>query len=272
MSVNRLPISAYLVCKDEAVCIENCIRSLSVCAEIIAVDSGSTDGTVQILERLQAEGLPLRIIQREWPGFSLQKQFALEQCTQPWALNIDADERLDADLRSSIAGLIAAPEAVAGWKIPRRPYLIGYGYVPRGVHEGRMLRLVRRTKVRYDTRLLVHESLVVDGEVRIAKRGALLHFRTFTIDQQVTKELHYASLKVQQLINEGKTVRPWRLVLSPAVYFIRYYLYRRMFRCGLPGFIQAATASLYAFLVEARFYQVKDTRDLAKDDNRHADI
>lgn len=273
MASHRLPLSAFIICKDEAACIENCIRSLGPCAEIVVVDSGSKDGTLAILERLAGEGWPIRLFRREWPGFALQKQFALEQCAQPWALNIDADERLDPELREALPKLLAAPEGVAGWRLTRRPYLLGRGYAPSAAHEGRMLRLVRRERARYNTDLLVHEAILVDGEVRTAPSGTLLHFRLFTVDEQVVKEARYAALKVRQLIGEGKRLRPARLILNPLVYFLRYYLVRRMFLCGIPGFIQAATGAVYTFLCEARMYQVTaPARDVAEDDRRAAGL
>ena len=269
----KLPLAAFIICKDEASCIENCIRSLGPCAEIVVVDSGSTDGTLGILKRLAAEGWPIRLFHREWPGFALQKQFALEQCTQPWALNIDADERLDPELRGALPGLLDAPDAVAGWRLTRRPYLLGRGYAPRFAHEGRMLRLVRRERARYNTDLLVHEAILVEGGVLTAPQGTLLHFRLFIVDEQVVKEAKYAVLKVRQLIGEGKRLRPARLFLNPLVYFLRYYVVRRMFLCGIPGFIQAATGAVYTFLCEARMYQMTaPRRDLGADDRTGAGI
>ena len=269
MPAGTLPISAFVICKNEASVIENCIRTLGACAEVVVVDSGSTDGTLDVLERLRDGGWPIRIFRREWPGFTAQKQFALEQCTQPWALNIDADERLDPELVRELPALLAAPPVVGAWRLPRRPYLLGHGYAPRFAHEGRMLRLVRRERARYNRELLVHEAMLVDGEVRTAPRGALLHFRTFTVDEQILKEARYAKLKVDQLRGEGKRTRPIRLVLNPLVYFLRYYLARRMILCGFPGFIQAATGAVYTFLTEARLYQVDAVdRNPAEDDRR----
>jgi len=273
MASPRLPLSAFIICKDEAACIENCVRTLGPCAEIVVVDSGSKDATLEILARLAAEGWPIRLFHRPWPGFALQKQFALEQCTQPWAINIDADERLDPGLRAALPDLLAAPDAVAGWRLTRRPYLLGRGYAPRVAHEGRMLRLVRRERARYDTGLLVHEAILVDGEVRTAPSGSLLHFRLFPIDEQMAKESRYAALKVRQLLGEGKRLRPARLFLNPLVYFLRYYFLRRMFLCGIPGFIQAMTGAIYTFVTEARMYQVTaEARDTAEDDRRAAGL
>lgn len=269
MVSQKLPISAFIITKNEESCIEHCILTLAECSEIVVVDSGSTDGTVIILERLRSEGWPIVLFRKEWPGFALQKQFALEQCTQPWALNIDADERLDPTLRANLPALLAAPAEQAGWRIARRPYLIGFGYAPAGVHEGRMLRLVRRTRARYDTRLLVHEAILVEGGIRVAPVGTLLHFRLLLVDDQITKESKYAGLKVRQLAGEGKSPRRARIIITPLVYFIRYYLVRRMFLCGLPGFIQAATSAVYAFLTEAKFYQSRGVhRDSSQDDRQ----
>lgn len=269
MARTKLQLSAFIICKDEAGCIENCIRTLAECAEIVVVDSGSSDATVEILERLRAEGWPIRLFRRDWPGFALQKQFALEQCTFPWALNIDADERLDPNLRRDLPYLLSASSDVAGWRLTRRPYLLGWGYARSGSHEGKMLRLVRRERARYNTDLLVHEAILIDGGVRTAPRGSLLHFRTFPIDEQVVKEVRYSKLKVSQLIREGKRPRPIRLVLNPAVYFLRYYLFRRMFLCGFPGFIHAATGAVYTFLCEAGMYQAEVVHhDVAEDDRR----
>lgn len=266
---DKLPLSAFIICKDEAACIENCIRTLAECDEIVVVDSGSVDGTVAILERLRADGWPIRLHRRDWPGFALQKQFALEQCTSPWALNIDADERLDPELRRNLPALLSAPDDVAGWRLTRRPYLLGKGYAAGGAHEGRMLRLVRRERARYNTTLLVHEAILVNGEVRTAPRGSLLHFRLFPIDEQIVKEARYSRLKIRQLMGEGKRTRPIRLILNPAVYFLRYYLVRRMFLCGFPGFIQAATGAVYTFLCEAGMYQAEHARrDMEGDDRR----
>ena len=79
------------------------------CAEIIVVDSGSTDATLTIVRDFIARGWPIKLIERDWPGYAKQKQFALEQATQPWVLSIDADEWLDDELRGDLPRLLQAP-------------------------------------------------------------------------------------------------------------------------------------------------------------------
>jgi len=250
-----LPVSAYIITLNEGAVIENCVRSLDGFGEIVVVDSGSTDETLAILARLAAEGFPIRVMHRDWPGYAAQKQFALEATTLPWAFNIDADERLDATLRAALSALLDAPPEVKAWRVRRRNYLIGYGYQPRSAPEHHLLRLTRRGTARFDPNSLVHETILVEGEVRDAKSGSLLHYRPLPIADQIEKENRYSSLKAEQLARAGKGPRPWKLVFNPLVYFLRLYVRRRLYRCGWAGFIQAGTGAVYAFLTEAKLMQ-----------------
>lgn len=158
MSSAKLPLSAFIICLNEEAYIENCIESLGFCSEIVIVDSGSTDNTKVIIERFTKEGWPIRFLHNDWPGYAAQKQFALEQCTQDWCLNIDGDERLDEALQSELPKLLAAPPDIVGWRIARRPYLIGYGYTPKAATERKNLRLIRKDSGAYDLSLKVHEG------------------------------------------------------------------------------------------------------------------
>lgn len=251
----RLPLSAFIICLNEAGTIEACIRSLDQCAEIVIVDSGSSDATAEVVAGLAGEGFPIRFLHQDWLGFARQKQFALEQATQPWLLSIDADERLDQDLRAALPGLVAAPDAVVGWRLRRRPWLIGYGYTPTGVGDGANLRLFRRGKAVFDMKKTVHEGLIPDGTVRVAEKGALLHYRPLTVGEVVVKEEGYASLKVGMRAAGKKRFTPWRMLLNPPVYFLRVMYGRKLYRAGWAGVIFAMQAAIYAFLTEAKTWE-----------------
>ncbi len=248
-------LSAYVICKDEAGVIEACLRSLSVCAEIVVVDSGSTDGTLEIVRRLAAEGLAVRLFERDWPGYARQKQFALEQCTREWAICLDADERLSSDLIAALPDLVSRPD-VAGWRIPRTPFLYGYGYAGPGRTDGRLVRLTRTMASQYDLEARVHESMMVEGRIATVGTGMILHRRALPLGEQILKENAYSTLKAEQLHAAGVRPRLARLVLNPPVYFLKTYLARRFFLCGWPGFIHAATAAIYSFLTEAKLLQM----------------
>ena len=100
-----IPISAYIICKNERRVLGKCLDSLEGVHDIVVVDSGSTDGTLDLIRDYQRRGFPLRLFEREWHGYAAQKQFALDQCRHDWRLNLDADERLNDDLRLALAAL-----------------------------------------------------------------------------------------------------------------------------------------------------------------------
>ncbi|OLP59362.1 lipopolysaccharide biosynthesis protein [Xaviernesmea oryzae] len=255
MSDAKLPLSAFIICLNEEAYLGACLDSLAECAEIVVVDSGSTDGTQALVERYIAGGWPIRFVHEAWRGYAGQKQFALDLCTQPWRLNIDADERLDRALRDSLPTLLAAPPEIVGWKVARRPYLIGYGYTPARVRERKNLRLIRAGQGAYDLAQAVHEGIVPRGRVEKASAGGLLHYRPLILDEQILKENKYSTLKADQQTAEGRRPKAAKLIFSPLLYFLRLYLRNGLWRCGLPGFIEAMTGAVYAFLTQAKLYQ-----------------
>ena len=255
MSAPKLPISAYVICKDEEDMIADCLESLSCCEEIVVVDSGSTDGTLDIVQRLSGEGLPIRLLHNDWPGYALQKQYALEQCTQPWCLCVDADERLDDELVSSLSALVESKEVVA-WSLPRRLYLYRYGYAHPLVRKTGLVRLTRNGRARYDSKTLVHEHIIVDGKTEKSRKGALLHRRALPVHEQVLKENTYARLKARQLFEAGKKPRLGKLLFNPAYYFVRIFFLNRNFLNGWTGFIHSVTGAIYAFQTEAILYEM----------------
>ncbi|WP_158284811.1 glycosyltransferase family 2 protein [Oricola cellulosilytica] len=250
-----LNISAYVVCRDEENMIEACIRSLEFCNEIVIVDSGSTDRTLKIVTALKAEGFPIRLFEREWPGYARQKQFALEQCTSEWCLCLDADERADRALVEALPAHLARTD-VNAWRIRFVPYLFGYGYAPPAVRNDAILRLSRKGKAAYDVTRLVHEALQVQGETGTIEQGRLLHRRALTVGEQMRKAVNYSELKAQQLFNARKGPRRSRLLLNGWLYFLRLYFGRRMFLCGWAGYIQARTVAVYSFMTEAALLQM----------------
>ncbi|WP_202032937.1 glycosyltransferase family 2 protein [Agrobacterium rubi] len=253
--MTKQSVSAFIICLNEEAYLGNCIESLEDCAEIVIVDSGSTDGTQALVQSYIDKGWPIRFMFEPWRGYAGQKQFALEQCTQPWCLNIDADERLDVALRAALPDLLSAPESVVGWKVARRPYLIGYGYTPENVRERKNLRLIRAGKGAYDLAQKVHEGIVPKGDVRASEKGSLLHYRPLIIDEQMLKENKYSTLKADQQFSEGRDAKLSKLLFSPWLYFLRLYFRNGLWRCGVPGFIEAATGGIYALLTQAKIYQ-----------------
>jgi glycosyltransferase involved in cell wall biosynthesis len=247
-------LSAYIICKNEAEWIAPCIRSLAACAEIVVVDSGSTDATLDVVRSLAREGFPIRLFERDWPGYSAQQQFALEQCTKEWCLCIDADERLSDDLVAALPAHLARTD-INGWELRLRSYIHDYGYRPEAARETTLLRLTRNGKARYRLDRLVHEGMNVDGRIGSIAKGNILHRRAPALREQLEKAIHYADLKAEQLFRAGRKPRYARMLFNPSVYFLRFFFLNRLFLMGWAGFVHCGMLAVYSFTTEALLFQ-----------------
>ena len=256
MSRFHRPISAFIICKNEAAVLGECIECLDFCREIVIVDSGSTDGTLTLIQTYIDQGYPILLIENEWPGFAKQKQFALEQCTQPWCLSMDCDERLDASLKAHLAAMPLEETGLSSYAMLRRDYLPGYGYQPSFVHAKAFLRLVRKGTAYFDDSTLVHEALIGSGPIHTIRSGAILHFRNMSIREDAAKTSSYADLKAREQFSRGRRTNPLRLFFKPIGWCLKSYVAHRNFLCGMPGLIYAAMFAQYAFLVEAKLYRL----------------
>ncbi len=258
---SALAAGAAIICLNEAACIGKCLESLRDFAEIVVDDSGSSDATLAIVDEFMRRGFPIRLIKQAWLGYAGQKQFALDQATQPWVFSIDADEWLDDDLRASLPRLMTADPSVAGWKVRRSLTLYGRSQpVSRWTRPEHILRLVRRGRARFDPALIVHEGLTAEGETPIARQGLLRHERALPLDEQMKKEIAYARLKAEQRLQQGRKPSALKLMFNPPIYFLRIFFWNRFFLCGWAGFIHAAIGAMYSLMTEAIHRQLYHAR------------
>ena len=249
-------ISAFVICKDESVTIRRCLESLSFCREIVVVDSGSTDGTVAIITSMIEKGFPIRLIERPWPGYAKQKQFALEATEGRWCLSLDADEYIDEELRAEILALPLDRTDKVGFWMRRRDHLPGYGYPPAIVHARYLLRLVRKDKAGFDTTQLVHESLSVEGPTDRLKRGVMMHYRNMSVAAESALLNRYSTLKARDQHMRGKKTGPFRLIFLCIGEFVKTYVGQRYFVCGKAGIVHALLRAEYVLLTESKLYRL----------------
>ena len=222
-------LSAVLITKNAASRLAACLASLAFCDEIVVVDSGSTDGTVELARRRGA-----RVIESEWRGFGRQKQFAVEQASHDWVLCIDADERVTDRLAQSIRENLAAP-AVSAYRCARCNRFLGR-YLRHGEgYPDWSLRLFDRRRARWSEDA-VHEKVIAEGEVGTLA-GDLLHDSAETLAAYLEKQNGYTTLAAEEARSRGQRATAARLVLSPLFRFVKFYVFRLGFLDGLPGLI-----------------------------------
>ena len=168
--VNRLTV--IIPCKDEKHNIRACIDSVrDIADEILVADSGSTDGTPEIVR--QTGGC--RIIEREYVNPANFKNWAIPQATHPWVLMIDADERGTEELAAEIRGVLAGTPACDAYRVRFQPYFLGSRIRHSGWNTTSAIRLFRRAVCRFDTKR-VHEDVEVASRKVGQFEGRLLHY------------------------------------------------------------------------------------------------
>ncbi len=250
-----MKISATIITLNEADNIREACDSVSWANEIVVVDSGSTDGTREIAEECGA-----RVIQREWPGFAAQKQFAADAAAHDWVFSLDADERVSDELRRSIEDLLYTNEAqlADGYRIARRSLYMGRWIRGGGWYPDHQLRLYRRTRGRWEG-AYIHESVKMDGGARIGRlKGDLLHYtvRGAAHHHRMIGE-RYAPLGARQMFEQGRRTSALGVAVAAPAAFIRSFLLKGGFRDGLAGLAIARFAAHHAFLKHLLLWEMQ---------------
>jgi glycosyltransferase involved in cell wall biosynthesis len=233
-------ISVIVITYNEQKNIRKCLSSIDWADEIVVVDSGSTDDTKRI-----ASEFTRKVLDIKWEGFGMAKDFARDQATCQWILSLDADEVVTEDLKEEIQRVIASPEAVNGYHIPRRSNFLGRWIEHGGWYPDYVLRLFRKDKARF-THSAVHERVEVDGE-KGHLNNALMHHTDPNFDHYLGKLNRYTSLAAEELFKKGKRAKVWDVIFRPLAVFLKMYLAKRGFLDGFLGFILAVSSAFHVF-------------------------
>jgi glycosyltransferase involved in cell wall biosynthesis len=249
--VTRLSVTIVTFNEEER--LRACLESVTWADEIVVVDAESTDKTVAL-----AREFTDRVWVRPWPGFAVQKNFAIEQATGDWVLSLDADEQVTPELRHRIGLVLGADGPADGYSVPRRNIFWDAWVRHGGLYPDYQLRLFRRRAGRF-VGDAVHESLSVDGRVeRIAE--ALLHHSYRGIEDFVQRSNRYSSLAAKDWIDQGRRVGMADLVLRPLGRFLSMYIMRLGFLDGWRGFVLAVLYADYVFLRMAKTWLCEPNR------------
>lgn len=236
---NRAGLSACIITHNEADRIDACVCSVSFCDEILVVDAHSSDDT-----REQARALGARVIERDWPGYRSQKQFAIEAAAHDWVLCLDADERVTDILRREIEALRDAGfPGSAGWSLSRITDYFGRFLRHGNAYPDRLVRLFDRRRGGWTGRE-IHENTRVQGSVgRLG--GHLEHYPYRSLSEHQARMQHYAGLMAQSLYASGRRCGLSRVLINPQWRFFRGYWLRLGFLDGWRGLVFALIEANY---------------------------
>ena len=244
-----MKVAAIIISKNEERNIAACLETLTWVDEIIVVDAESTDRTVEL-----AKAYTQKVFVRTWLGYGQQKNFAMDQATADWILIVDADERVTGELREEIQKVLQKDSPVVAYRIPRQNYYYGCWIRGAGQYPDPQLRIVRRGYGRYND-LPVHEHLEVDGVIGDLC-GHLDHHTHPTVASHEMKIERYTSLSADDRIRNGKPEAAWyHLLVNPVWTFLKFYLFRRGFRDGLPGLIVSGFSAAHVLLKYAKLWE-----------------
>lgn len=235
----RLPLSVVIIARDSAQLIEPCLESADFAAEVVVLDSGSSDGTQEIARRHGA-----RVIEQAWRGFGPTKQLAVEAAAHDWVLCLDTDERISPQLARSIGGVLDAPRQTA-YRMARRNRFMGRWLAHGEGYPDWCLRLFHRAHGRWSDDP-VHERVLHEGAVGTLA-GDLLHESAEDLAAYIEKQNRYSTLQAERLHRAGRSAGIAQLALSPLVRFVKFYVFRLGFLDGLPGLIHIAIGCFASF-------------------------
>ncbi|MCC6341777.1 MAG: glycosyltransferase family 2 protein [Bryobacterales bacterium] len=240
-----MKISATIIARDEERNIARAIESLRCCDEIVVVDSGSIDRTIEIARELGA-----RVIESPWRGYAGQKNFATEQARHDWILSIDADEALSESLEADIWLLKKNGPEYDAYTMPRLAQYLGKWILHGGWYPDRKIRLYRRDKAIW-TGEYVHESVAVKGTLGHLDSN-LLHYTCQSFTEHLRTMDRYTTLAAEELVARGRSITWRHLLFDPMWTFVRTYFVRRGYLDGMEGMAIAYMAMLYSFLKYAK--------------------
>jgi glycosyltransferase involved in cell wall biosynthesis len=258
----RSTLSVAIITLNEA---ENLLRTLAsvrFADEIVVVDSGSTDRTVEI-----ARSFGAKVFSEGWKGFALQKNSAIDKCTGTWVLSLDADEELTEELQAEIRAMLEVDAEIKpqvnGYRLRLRHVFLGRWMRYGGYYPDLKLRLFRRVTnlgVAQFTDRPVHESVTVAGRVETMKED-FLHHGYPNLEIYLEHMNRYSTLGAQIVAAKGKVSRSWpaflwNVALVPKLTFVWNYIFRLGFLDGREGLLLHLYHSAYVSWKYAKAWKI----------------
>jgi glycosyltransferase involved in cell wall biosynthesis len=234
--------------------IAECLESVRWADEILVIDSGSTDRTVEIARRYAS-----RIISLPWKGYGAARNAGLDRAMGEWILWLDADERVTPELATEIREILSAEHSpAAGYSIARRAYFCGKWIRHCGWYPSRVVRLFRKSRGRF-SETLVHERLQLDGPVARSHHD-ILHYTDPDLQHYFAKFNAYTSLAAEDMRAAGRRFHIRDVFIRPAFQFFKMYVLRLGFLDGMHGLVVCGASAAYVFAKYAKLWELTKPR------------
>lgn len=224
-----------------------CLRSAAWADEIVVVDSGSSDKTLEI-----ARSFTDRIYFKEFSDYSSQKNFALSKAAGDWALSLDADEEISSALQAEILGVMSGADSAEGYQIPRRSYIFGRQFRFTGTAEDRPVRLFKKGRGEFVQP--IHERLAIRGRVG-QLHSPLMHYTYPSVHDHVDRLNRYTSMEADHFIAGKKKFTKFQVTFKPILMFLRLYFLKQGWRDGIEGFLFSALSAYYVFVKHMKHFE-----------------
>jgi len=256
----KAPLSAAIITKNEEKNLPDCLNSVAFAAQIVVVDSGSSDATRQI-----ARDFGCDVYEEPWRGgFGAQKQFAIDQCRQPWILVLDADERIPPETASEISCLTGENRSKenspivaglpAGYSFPRKNYFQGRWIRHAGWWPDRLTRLFRRGYGGMSA-AVVHEGVMVNGVVTPLE-CSIEHYTESDLEKIILKIDRYSTLGAREAFAAGRRATVAEALVRAGLTFLQDYVFRLGILDGPQGLTLAATDGINKFFKYAKLAEM----------------
>jgi len=244
-------LSAVIITLNEEADIARTLNALQFADEILVVDSGSTDRTVDICRSGGA-----RVLVHEFEGYGPQKQWAVEQAANDWVLCIDADEVPTPELTEAVRRLLATEPQRPAYRLTFHTVFMGRPLERGAIGRRGHVRLVHRRQARW-SEARIHETVEVDGPVGTLP-GVVHHHNVRDLSEAVAKLDLYTLVGAEELLRQGRRPRGALALFFLAPYhFLRHFLLNGNVRNGVPGFAWALMLTANSVLKHLKVHEAK---------------
>ena len=246
------PLSVVIIACNEEKNIRDCLESVKWADEIVLIDSGSKDKTLDITKEYTD-----KIFFKEWEGFSKQRVFSLEKVSYDWVLCIDADERVSPELKDEILELRKSGFRYSGYFIPRRNYFLGKHITSCFWYPDYQLRLFDKKNTKVSERK-VHEGFLVEGNKANLKND-LIHLTHQTLSETLTKINHYSTLEAEERFM-NKKIGALDILFHPIAAFLNHFISRKGYKDGIYGMLVSIIHAMTNLMTYMKMWELQNKK------------